>query len=442
MNINLVYSLVVFILLVPLAWVLRRSILIVSVLAISIFVVALPWIRWVLAGYLPDISKGGYFEQYSGLYLFSIGVFLVGVISPKLGYLRPRIIRQIKENKVASIYWKTSLLILVIVWIVRIFRASQYGILFSGTGDEQNIAHQSYIFVIFFSLMQVLGLGSIIYVGMSFNSHRYISIFLWICELTWALISEGRREFIFMVGLILFIRFVGSSRKRFRSIIIFLTLGYGFVEILTPLFLLSRDYVVMYSFSFDAFTSVVNGVGDAIKEFAKNRDTLSGVVTQNLADRGDAGQFMAAIAHAINYGFDFLYGKALISAFAWSVPSIVVAKPEYPVEQLIQVALGMPLRDDAVSWAAVGYADFGLYGCFFYGLIFAILINFCFIVSRFANNILISIAGAGQACRLSYNFEADPLMSFAAIRTLIIIVVVFNLYKILISKRKKVSIFR
>jgi hypothetical protein len=440
MNFDLLCSALTFVLICPLLLISRRSIAFVFLISVATFVVALPWLRWIVADSLSITSNQEILLKYVAIYLFSMGVVIVSLVSQRLGVLDPQWIRDTRSKGINSSLFGYSVAVLLAVWVLRIYRASSYGILFSGSAGEFEIANQDYYFVIAMSLMDMMTLGALYYLIIFSNERKYIAWSLIVAEICWVLVSSGRRGFIFIVALLFFVKFVVERRNRIRLLISIPILSYVLIAVISPVFLYSRNSALNYLFDHDVFTSMVLGVQDTLMDLWSQKLLFTQVLNENLSSRGDAGQFLSSIVSALEFKNDYLFGGALYTSFEWSLPSVIITKPPLMVEQLIQARLGMPLADDAVSWLVVAYADFGMAGSFLYGMIFAFLISFLIYFSRKVKSSMLYMIGSVQACYVAYNVEADPLLLFASLRNMLILILCYLIFrKLFFQKRAQVT---
>jgi hypothetical protein len=324
----------------------------------------------------------------------------------------------------------------LVAWGLRIYRAVVYGIFFSGSGNEDAIAGMDYIFVVVYSLIGMLSMGAYfclcaIRERLSFYMASFLS-----AEVVWSLISSGRRDFIFYVGIFLFFYIFIDKKINYKSAVVISLLSYVFVSVVTPMFIQARINVLNYMESRDAIESVYYGLMDALSDVYGSGGSAKQVVADNLLERGDAAEFAGKIYTFQDESSRHTYGDSLLNAFSWAVPSFLIKKPNLMVEQYIQDFYGMPLIDDAVSWVTVGYADFSYFGCFLYGSLVVVLIYLIIGIGEYSGNVFLYITASVQACYIAYSVEADPLLMFSSVRDVCIIF--FALYFVGLYK----SLFR
>lgn len=429
------YSLVTLIFLLPLLLLTRRSVAFVFLASLSTFVVSVPLFRWFFSATPPEFPGEILLPRMLAIFLFSAGIVIGSVKARNLGALDYRWIGNCLARGVSRSHLRFCIFIFAVVWLLRFYRAASYGILFSGSGDELAIAGQSYFFVVLFSLAEMLALGSYVYLLIFRAELKFIAWPLIIAEIGWALVSSGRRQVIFVAGLLFFVCFVSNYKSRIKLIILGAVVLYFFVQIVVPLFLDARVNVLNYSSGADAFDSVVMGVGDAINDYSAGKIKSDSVIGENLSERGDVGVFLGTVIAAIQSGGDNLMGGAMGNSLIWAVPSVIIEKPELMTEQYIQAGLGMPLHDDSVSWLSTGYADFGFFGCFLYGLIFSLGIGVLTSFGRKAGDELVYLVGSVQAACIAYNIEADPVVLISAIRDMAILISAYYIFSLFLRYR-------
>jgi hypothetical protein len=405
----------------------RRSLTFVFLASVSVFVVALPWVRWALSTALTIRSEEQILLTHASILLFCMGAVCVPAKLWTLGPLNRRWITYSLRTGITQKRLHLLCLVLLCAWMLRIYRLLSYGIMFSGSADVVAIAGQSYYFVVSMSLSQMLVFGAYFYLAIHSAKQPFIIWPLIGAEICWALISGGRREVIFSLAVLLFVKIFSARRVDFRPLFLSVVMLYALINIVSPVFLISRFNVLAYMTTESAVPALVMGVGDAVREIWSGDQSSAVVLSDNLADRGDVGSFLSSVISASNGAGNFMHGDAIGTAFAWAVPSAVLAKPGLMVEQYIQAKLGLPLVDDAVSWISVAYADFGLVGCFFYGGAFVVILISLVSFARKSKSEFLYVVGTMQACYIAYNVEADPLILFCAIRDFTILVVLNRL---------------
>jgi hypothetical protein len=423
---ELFYSSCALIVLLPMLIYRRRSISFVLLAAVAIFVVALPWIRWNFAAGSSMRTEDQIVFTYVALLLFCFGAAAIPATSRTLGPINRRWIINSLNGGITNRRFQMLFFVFVVAWALRIYRVVKYGIMFSGSADEMAVATQDYLFVIVLSLSQMAVFGAFYYLSIH-SSHRPFVIWSLIgSEVLWSLVSGGRRDLIFSLGLLFFVKLLSAQRFRIRLIVIAVALFYLVTQVLSPIFLTARINVLNYMATDNAVSAIIQGVSDSVTEMVRGETSSLAVLSENLTARGDVGGFLTSVVTAASSSGNFMHGTAIGTAFAWSVPSAIMTKPNLMVEQYIQSQLSLPMVDDAVSWIAVGYADFGMFGCFVYGAVFILILMGLLAFGRRSRSEFLYVIAGVQVCYIAYNVEADPMTLFCSVRDFTIL---FALYK-------------
>jgi hypothetical protein len=104
----------------------------------------------------------------------------------------------------------------------------------------------------------------------------------------------------------------------------------------------------------------------------------------------------------------------------WARPSTLAAKPEQFVERYIQEKFNVRLAEEAVSWAVVGYADFGMPGVALCGALFAEIVVAQMALAGVAHNPIASHGIRAHARHVYCSIEADPLDALVVSRVNVI----------------------
>ncbi len=424
-------SLITFLILIVLYYVGRKSIASVFILSISIFVVGLPIVREAFQSSKHTRTDYDIIFTCLSIISFSLGVLIVALRYKTLGAFSKKHILMCIKDGINHRILRLSYTVIILIWCARAYRAYSYGILFSGSGNENTIANQDYIFVIAISLLELLSLGAYLYLNIFLKELKWLTAVTIFSEIIWALISGGRRNFIFFACVFIYSQYIVNKKQKIRIIISGVLSVILLFNIITPLFLNARVDIlnrIEYEGSFEA---TANGISESVSDLWSGRTAALDVVSENFTERGDAGMFVGSIATSIASGNKHTTGEALLTSFIWSVPSALIPKPDLMVEQFIQKSLGIPLVDDSISWVAVGYADFGFAGCFIYGILYAIFIIYILFLSARMKNQFIFFVGSAEACFLAYSVESDPVVIFTAIRDMLILSTLLYCYKII-----------
>ena len=110
--------------------------------------VALPWVRWIFAGQLSGEKIDILFWKYMAILAFATGVTIVGFALRfrSMGALDPKWLLYKKNQFHNQLLTRIMMLLVLVAWFLRLYRAATYGIFFSGTATESAIWSQSYIF--------------------------------------------------------------------------------------------------------------------------------------------------------------------------------------------------------------------------------------------------------------------------------------------------------
>lgn len=407
----------------------RKSLSSLLIGSVSLFVVGLPWVRLMFSGGELVSQNSGMTYAYAMFAFFILGALAVAMKLKGYGSFSGNSIEWIRFENNGDLLIKYSVAVLSVAWGLRIYRATVYGILFSGSGNEDAIAGVDYLFVVVYSLVTMLSMGAYFCLCALRSRLGYGLLAFLVLEIIWALMSSGRRDFIFYSGVFLFFYLIVDKKMSYKSIIFVALFLYIFVGIVTPLFIQARINILNYMTSRGAVESVYYGLGDAVYDVYSSGGSAKQVVSDNLAERGDAAEFAGKIYVFQGDSDKHSYGDALFNSFSWAVPSFIVAKPVLMVEQYIQDFYGMPIMDDAVSWVSVGYADFSYFGCFLYGALLIALLYVIVGAGFYSGDMFTYITASIQACYVAYSVEADPLLAFSSIRDIFIVFIVVYMFK-------------
>jgi hypothetical protein len=232
--------------------------------------------------------------------------------------------------------------------------------------------------------------------------------------------SEGRRWLLafFAQGYLVYLFSLG--RFRFRILVSALIVGLIFIFILIPGFLNIRDVYlgelstgdknVLRQFPF-------LGIWDSEKNsiYSEQLSPLS-VLADNLVARGTATSFIGDIFEAQKV-IPPMHGMALQSVFKWAVPRSLSPRKTslLPTEQLIQLHYGLPLRDQQITWIALGIADYGIIGGFSAGIVIAALIILLglFGIRVYRRTPFVALSLIGTLISFIIVFEEDPVVLLA-----------------------------
>jgi len=309
---------------------------------------------------------------------------------------------------------------------IRLYMGFNFGIFFSGTATEENILGLPYYLVMLsqFGRLFENGLVLCLFILISTNKPRGgRRKILFGCALVFLFIinfSEGRRWLLafFAQGYLVYLFSLG--RFRFRILVSALIVGLIFIFILIPGFLNIRDVYlgelstgdknVLRQFPF-------LGIWDSEKNsiYSEQLSPLS-VLADNLVARGTATSFIGDIFEAQKV-IPPMHGMALQSVFKWAVPRSLSPRKTslLPTEQLIQLHYGLPLRDQQITWIALGIADYGIIGGFSAGIVIAALIILLglFGIRVYRRTPFVALSLIGTLISFIIVFEEDPVVLLA-----------------------------
>lgn len=259
------------------------------------------------------------------------------------------------------------------VVVTRIYYASEYGILFSGSGTGDRMAQMTYTAVVVYQMIPILGGACLLAANLSVWRPRSMAGF--VCnslviatEFAW-LATQGRRQLIeaVVVGLLAY-RYSGR-RVGARE----LTVVGGVVAVLWfvvfPTFLAARTALMTHPDPESPFSAL-------------RTETESGVAFDPQVARerhaANASARLLIIRFIVRISEDqasrpFMNGSALATSLSRAVPALVLGSKAASAapELAIQEFYGQPSGDTSTTWPAVGMADFGIAGAFLAGLVFA-----------------------------------------------------------------------
>lgn len=409
----------------------RKSLLSISMVSSAVFGTMLIFLKYAFDANTYSIEDWSLVKSYGVFLFFTFGIFIY--------------VRLVKDTSLVAVRGevksKPSGILLAIIfyallWFVRGVIGFVYGVAFSGSANTAALTLIPYWLIITNSLLSIVGMGSFVLLvksGLSSKSKYFILII--IAELVWAFMTGGRRGFLFTSLFVIMILYF-SGYLRIKGIAILSSAMIVLVYSLTPMFLVIRDNNAQNQiYGYDATTSLKNATTDAISECGLS-GACNELIAGNIQKRGNALEFTKNLVIAKNeMNYQFLYGEALLNSAAWAMPSFLIQKPDYMVEQFIQSKFGMEIRDDAVSIPFVAYSDFGLFGCFIAGLLFA-AINVYLIRYSLKKNKIIFYGVLFSIVKIYLNIESDPLVFFVLLRDLIILNLMIFIMGSLVNVRR------
>ncbi len=375
------------------------------------------------------------FETYLIIALYILALKLaerlsVTTISPAVPYYNNPFSIISGFYRYSLISWQPIVAVACCIWLLRIFLGMRFGLWFSGSAKSEVMLNMPYSLVVLRQISIIMMLGCHIWAAGSFwssvrTSTKYTAAILLATEFFWAFM-QGRRLIIMWVVFILFGFFASGRKLSAKYILTFLVVMFFIVNFLFPFFLSVRAAKTSrYSHYQDTFKGFSSSVVYAYKNFQRSSKKMN---RENMQNRPlGLYRFIAQICEKSENTAP-MFGSALLRSLVMSVPSAIVpAKRKLlHTEQHIQQHYNLDLTDSAITWPAMGSADFGVLGGFLAGIIVGSLI---FIIAWWSQSILrrhplISLALVGGLISNLIQVEEGPSTWWTLCRNIIVIMAV------------------
>ena len=433
MNFEVAVSSFLTVALVLMAYRCRRSFATVFILALAIFCVGLPLFRVAFGSAPWPATNETILFAYGGVALCAVSLFMTSIVYGDRGLARLSEWLVMAHPTINEI--KLSMLIIVVNWVLRIYILATTGIALSGS-DGLATGSVSYLISSTMSMTSFLGGGAIFTLTIAVSRQRNYWIWLVIIlELAWTYTRLGRREVIFLAFAIIYIAWRAGALSLLKAIPSIAIAGIG-IYMISPLFLITRGlngYYVQVA-GVDSITAMGYAFSDAFSACGIGFQ-CSELVSENISERGNALEFIKYLVESERKGYPFLYGLALLNSMHRAIPSVILAKPEMEVEQLIQSNFGMPLIDDAISMPAIAYADGGLIGCMIAGIFVAIFIRYFLWFAFKQRNELLALSMLFGLSRILWNIEIDLVYYVVLVRDSVIFLLIIYILKFIKNLR-------
>jgi hypothetical protein len=398
-----------------------------------------PCIAFVFGGgKLPQEEFGILFYSYLAVLLFLLGT-LAGPILMNLVIKKPEYREKMSVwriiTRIENVDYQWIAATYVGIWVLRMFIASKYGILFSGTGNEERVKELPYWISATWTLFQIIILGAQLWVSTKIWSStgflRVILVFTMFFDLCWSF-TQGRRWLvewwmIVMCGVFIYHRKLTRRQIIYGSITVALIFVFVF-----PMFIRMRQaYNNEISLSGDAASDLLKVAHSAIRE---KQDGFDAAYASNMSERPLIIRFICDICRWQETN-QTMSGSAFMSSVIWTIPSTLYPQKLdlLPTEQYIQQFYGDRLHDTSITWPALGFADFGVVGGFIAGLIFGFLISLfeycCYLVRR-RHPLLSCCALAGLFHVVSF-VDDDPVYMLSLFRTACLLLIFATIFRAL-----------
>jgi len=420
MNLELFLSALLTAGLMSVAYVRRRSLVSVHLVSLGLFCASLPLLRALVGASHWSVSDEALLFAYGSIAVYAGSVFLGSLalggrslvqVSDRLGNSRPTR----RSIGVATF-------VLLVLWTTRIYKGAAYEIIFSGSGTEAAVLTLPYWLSSLESVVSLLGGGALIMLVVA--AVRGGGGWPWtlvVLELIWGFASGGRRDVVFLLIVVAWIAWQAQV-ARLSTVVAMLATAGILLYVVTPLFLVVRDYNSDNQYRREMpFDALIFAVSDGYAQCGIGL-RCSDLTTENIATRSNAMEFTKTVVNAQRSGYPFLYGAGFLHSLSWSLPSVILAKPELMTEQFVQASFGLPLTDDAISVPALAYADLGLLGCIFAGICVAIFIRFFSQLSFRQSSDLLALSMIYGLVRTIWNIEGDPVNYTVLLRDSVLLI--------------------
>lgn len=383
-------------------------------------------------------------KLYGAIWLFLIGIISVRIVENRLIYHY--------SNGSKGLFWlsisrasyvdtKRILVAFLICLIYRIYIATEYGIFFSGSKNEESISSIPYILIAIANIVEIIEWGygiwaSWVIFGKENKYKKILAIFILISLLILKF-AEGRRWILSLILQLFAIGILRNNRLTLKiavsSIIAIILLFF----IAFPIFLNVREAYWLKPESGNAIKDIVSTSKYLLDKKSDSESiTSTDPLFENIVSRPTVREFVIDILDRQTMLLP-MYGKAIKSVFEWGIPRVIFQDKilNYPTEQLIQKYYGLKLADRSMSWVAVGVADFGFFGGFIIGIGIAL---FCLGLMILAVKMsyffpFLNLCLLGGLLNIILVFEEAPSKLIVLVRDISFLFIAIGLVKFILS---------
>jgi hypothetical protein len=367
-------------------------------------------------------------------------LFLVGILVAKQLFagLRQRTLLREGGNRKYPMRWMLSGIsrvpVIVMVFLTLLFLAIRVyemtlGGGFSTLNSQDVMDNKSYFFVIVENLGRATFSAVVIYVAYNLCNWTNVWVsFLMLSSLGVMSLLSGRREMVFYVYLAVFVIMIidKSSRWKITVLSVLTVIGVGLFFIVFPVFLSLRTTLADYRQSDATLTNPIVLISQAFHDRALSSADMeygdeyrTNVAGRLLEDRDFPLDILQAEERRPVMG-----GEALFNSIMYAFPRYLrVVNIFGSTKEDVLVAMDMPIRDVATTFASYFIADFGMIGGLIGGIFYgAICCSFEIMAFRNLNkNPLISVVLIGGVSFLTFSMEGELSLTFCLLRNLLII---------------------
>lgn len=415
---EIVVSATVFLIILVLAWVARRRVASVHLLALALFFPLMPILRALLGGTPRPGSDAELLVLYSSVLLYGVVFFVCTLDSKALGFDRYRgWLLDLSNSKI----FRIAVTVLFFAWCIRIFQWNVYGVAISGSGTAELISDIPYWLTVASSISDILSYGAFLTIAVSAVATRskLAAVFL-ILELAWALLEGGRRELALYVVVLLVVAHQIAAFN-YKRIAFLSVVGVVFLWVVSPAFItfresnsenLSRGFPPIDASIAAAKSTLTNCISDI---------DCGRSVAQNVVERPNVLEFLREVVSARHEGYPLTYGEASVVAVIWATPSLFIEKPEFMSEQFIQSSFGMAITDGSSSVLALAYADFGILGVVAFAAALAAYFSVLMRVAKTVSSKFFGACISFSVISMMWNLEIDPTAYIVTARDIALI---------------------
>ncbi len=401
------------------AYLIRNSFEMLAIFSIAVFGVGLSLLKFLIGDSPTPTTNEAVLISYGGFTLFSLTLFILAIANHERGLAGlAEIIHRLNPSKKET---RLSLLFIFVLWGFRIFEANVYGLGFEGTASADVIISLPYPVVVFSSIINLISGGAIIIltIAATQGGGRWLWLIIFV-ELLMRFSSGGRRALVFYIFVVLWIA-LQARVIRLHALIFYVVVLSIILYIISPLFLEIREANLYYlSRGFDTFSALSLSMFDAFQKCGIGIECL-GLASNNIIERPNVVEFFKSVVDSHLLGSPFIYGEGFVNAIKWAIPSIILSKPEFQIEHLVQFSFGLKMLDDAISIPVIAYADGGLLGCMFAGICVVFFTKYFSMFANSHNNDLLVLSMLLGLANNLWNVENDPLYYFVLVRDSLII---------------------
>jgi len=354
----------------------------------------------------------------SSWYLYA--AYTLGVVAISFAFSDQSLISRFRARLEEETFRPAYLTLFVGLLAADIILRIQYRFLVSGTLNTENLLEMPYFVSALWFMITALSTGLFCYACL-YSARSRFALGVAIFYIAYALLTDGRRALFLCIFAFVLLRARSITIELNRRTVILGAAAILAFFLLTPIFMQARINIqsLQFLYGVDPVSAFMEGTGQALSSVGNGSSGFFGATADNLSERGNAGIFFVEVVDGVRF---FQWGALTWESIQWVIPSAIAEKPPLPVEQVLQLLIGAPLFDDAVSAPAVLYADFGAFGVFFAGVLAGLyLYGIAWFIARRGLDGPIPIFLLGTFFTLSFRIEQEPTAFLVILRDMLIL---------------------